>query len=219
MPRSCSRPCYPARHHCNGALVSFHDLRQLADNSEFSADICIIGAGPAGLSIALQFQDTSARVCVVESGGLERHENIEALNEFENVGLFRTMPDLARCRGLGGTSNLWTGRCGVFDAIDYQPRPWLPFSGWPIQYDDVSPFFDRAGQLLGLGPALYDHRAREVLRQHTADAPWDPQRLLPVVWQFSRGDGEQVAPPSTPGEVNSADHLRALQHAGARRAP
>ena len=64
-------------------------------------------------------------------------------------------------------------------------------------------------------PAIYDHRARDVLRQHTADAPWDPQRLLPVVWQFSRGDGEQVTPSSTPDEVNGADHLRALHHAGA----
>ena len=50
--------------------MSFHDLRQLAEDSKFSADVCIIGAGPAGLSIALQFQDTSTRVCVVESGGL-----------------------------------------------------------------------------------------------------------------------------------------------------
>ena len=149
---------------------------------------------------------------------LERHENVEALNEFENVGLFRTPPDLARRRGLGGTSSVWTGRCGVFDTIDYQSRPWLPFSGWPIQYDEISPFFDRAGRLLGLGPAIYDYRARDILSQHAVDAPWDSQRLLPVVWQFSRGDGEQVAPPSTPEEANGASHLRALHHAGAPRA-
>jgi choline dehydrogenase-like flavoprotein/predicted dehydrogenase len=195
--------------------VTVLDLRQLADDTEFTSDLCIVGGGPIGLAVALEFADTSTRVCIVESGSLERHAETEALGEFENVGLFRTSPDLVRCRGLGGTSSLWTGRCGVFDAIDFQSRPWLPYSGWPIQFSDVSPFFDRAGQLLGLGPAIYDNRASELLRQGSTEANWDSRLLLPVIWQFSRGEGDslQVARASS-----SDQHLEALRHAGAPQA-
>lgn len=193
--------------------MSIFDLRQLPDNTDFNADICIVGAGPAGLTVALQFADTTTRVCVVESGGLEHDEFVEGSSEFQNVGLARTAPDLVRRRGLGGTSTIWTGRCGVFDAIDFQRRPWSRFSGWPIQYGDISPFFDRAGQLLGLGPAVYDDRSWEVLRPYPLEPAWDPQMLLPIVWQFSRdrSGGERTERSPAAG----VDHLRALHDANA----
>jgi choline dehydrogenase-like flavoprotein/predicted dehydrogenase len=200
--------------------MSIHDLRQEHGSPEFEADLCIVGTGPAGLSIALQFADSPVRVCIVESGGLEKDAHAEALNEIESVGLRRAPQDVTRCRGLGGTSALWSGRCGVFDAIDYQHRPWLPFSGWPIGHDDVAPYFDRAGRMLGLGPALYsDHPSAAWLHQRGDELPWDAQSLLPVVWQFSQHGAATASPARDFAQegVEGAEHIGVLQHAGAPR--
>lgn len=200
-----------------GGRMSIVDFREMDANAVLETDICIIGTGPAGIGIAAQFVDSSTRVLLLESGGLARDARYEALNKSESIGARRTSHELVRTRGFGGTSALWTGRCGVFDEIDYQRRPWLAVSGWPISHATLEPFFDRAGILLGLGPALYSSRLSPLLRR-ASDAPgWDARRLLPVVWQFSRrdaGDVEPAAPADVP-DVDGADAIAVLRHTGA----
>ena len=79
-------------------------------------DICIIGTGPAGATIARELSNTPLRVTILESGGTERQEETDALNEIESVGWPRVMDQwLVRNRIVGGTSNTWSGRCAPFD--------------------------------------------------------------------------------------------------------
>lgn len=180
-------------------------------------DVCIVGSGPAGLSVALEFADTALSICVLESGGRELDPAAEALNEIESVGLRRAPQDVTRRRGFGGTSAVWSGRCGVFDAIDFAARPWVPHSGWPIDDADVAPYLDRASRRLELGPAFYREDDYSRFRMCDGALDWRRDIFRPVIWQFSAsGDGPSGAVRAfAEAGVEGAENIGALQHAGA----
>ncbi|MCZ8100871.1 MAG: GMC oxidoreductase, partial [Burkholderiales bacterium] len=200
--------------------MSIRDLRHADIPDQIDADLCIVGSGPAGMSIALQFEGMPLRVCMIESGGLDPDPAVEDLNEIESTGQRRAPQDVTRCRRLGGTSALWTGRCGTFDPMDFHARPWIADSGWPISPEDVAPYLDRAGRLLGLGPAIYDAAWPEIIGREDDRALWDPRIFRPVVFQYSQGGKANAEPARTFVEdgVEGAEHIGALQHAGAPRA-
>jgi len=152
-------------------------------------DVCIIGTGPAGMTIARELSDTPLRVTVLESGGADRDERVDALDEIESVGWPRVADQwLVRNRMVGGSSNTWTGRCAPFDAIDLQDRDWVPDSGWPFGIDDVMPYVDRSAEYLGLGlgNGITDDRIWEIAGHPQPAIGPDPDKLLPMFWQFSR---------------------------------
>lgn len=197
--------------------MSIHDLSTGPAPTEIEADVCIVGSGPAGMTIALELDGLPLRVCILESGGLNRDDTVEALNEIETVGARRAPQDVTRARGLGGTSSVWTGRCGAFDIVDFQRRPWVDLSGWPISHDDVSPLFDRAGRLLGLGPAIYDHTWPDLIGERSDARGWDSSLFRPVVFQYSQAGAARAEPARTfvADGVAGAENIGALQHAGA----
>lgn len=198
--------------------MSIIDFQSLSEISDFDADICIIGSGPAGLTVALQFLNSNLKVVVIESGGYTPNAEAETLNEIESVGMRRAPQDVTRCRGLGGTTALWSGRCGVFDAMDFQHRSWVPHSGWPIQASDLEPYVDRAGQVLGLGPALYREDQLRVLPNDNTGHEWSGLKLRPVVWQYSQHEASgAVLNYFAKDGVEGGQHLGMLQHSGAPR--
>jgi flavin-dependent dehydrogenase len=46
------------------------DANDLADDRTMRADVCIVGAGAAGISMALQFIGSGIEVLLLESGGV-----------------------------------------------------------------------------------------------------------------------------------------------------
>ncbi len=198
--------------------MTVDDLSAIPDRTRLEADICIVGSGPAGISIALQFLRTDISVVIVESGGTEPDFETDDLSEIESTGLARAPQDVTRARVVGGTSSLWTGRCGVVDEMDLARRPWVPDSGWPIGYGDLQPYTARASTLLGLGPAR-NRGPAAVDFGGDPDRPWDPRLLEPLVFQFSLHDpsvSEPVRAFASDG-VDGAELIGALQHAGAPR--
>jgi choline dehydrogenase-like flavoprotein len=131
----------------------------LGPDDELHTDICIVGAGPAGIAIALQFLDAGARVVVLESGGRRPDRASQELCRGDVVNAHLHPPaDTYRRRGLGGSSSVWGGRCAPFDRQDFEPRPWLSsLSGWPIDYAALVPYWRRAHAICGLG--IYDYAA------------------------------------------------------------
>ena len=120
-------------------------------------DRCIVGSGPAGISIAAEFAKTNVNVLVLESGGVDDEQDTQRLYEIESAGAPRVMDqqDLRR-RILGGSSHIWTGRCAPFDALDFESRPWISNSGWPLSRANLDPYLERAAANLGLAPQIYD---------------------------------------------------------------
>ena len=57
------------------------DARTLADGATLEADVCIAGAGAAGMTIALDLRASGLSVLLLESGGAERDPEVQSLSE------------------------------------------------------------------------------------------------------------------------------------------
>ncbi len=184
------------------------DARELEAGALLEGDLCVVGAGAAGIAIALRFVATGRRVLLLESGGLEFEDATQALYEGTNVGQGYYDLDICRLRLFGGTTNHWEGRCRPLDPLDFEPRPWLPHSGWPISRASLDPYYARAHQLCQLGP--YDYRPESWFLPGEAALAFDPARVTTGLWQYS--------PPTRFGEVyqerlTRAANLRVVLHA------
>lgn len=126
------------------------DYRKASSPADVEADICIIGAGAAGLAIAWTFLGTQTKVCIVEGGGLAADERNQALLEGASVGVPEFDPGASRLRAFGGTCNFW-GR-GCIPLANLAPREWVPNSGWPIGFQDLETHYHRASEFCGLEP-------------------------------------------------------------------
>ena len=109
-------------------------------------DVVVIGAGPAGLTLAQSLATKRLRVLIVEAGGakdsrLAREDCRGTLAESE---FFHPSLDTYRVRALGGTSRIWGGRCIPYDPIDFAERPWIAGPGWPIAYESVARYYPAA---------------------------------------------------------------------------
>lgn len=144
------------------------DARALPQGATVEADLCIVGAGPAGIVLAREFVDSDAHVCLLESGGLRMDLETLALADGDVTGIRYTPLDHSRGRAFGGSSNLWDieigpGSPGVrmapLERIDLEHREWVPYSGWPFRMDELAPYLERAHTAAGLGPYSYDPEA------------------------------------------------------------
>src|SRR5262249_39536389 len=161
----------------------------------------IVGAGAAGISIALEFANKQVPVVLLESGGVEYDVETHALangrmdGTIVDSGAWGFPPTehylrLSQHRFFGGTTNCWGGWCRPFDEIDFEQRDWVPHSGWPITRQELSPFYKRAAVLCQIQPF--------------ADEPYytgTPQRpAVPSSSSGLRTELIHVGPPTNFGE-------------------
>jgi choline dehydrogenase-like flavoprotein len=123
---------------------------QLDPNARLEADLCVVGAGAAGITLAGAFEGSSRTVCLVESGGFHVDDALQSLCELDVVGYPVQERFMSRARYFGGTCNLWAGRSMQLTPFDLERRDWIAESGWPIAYDDLEEHYAKAAQLLKL---------------------------------------------------------------------
>jgi len=145
----------------------FTDARSLPDHTTLEADLAIIGGGVAGITLARALAGSKTRVCVVESGGLEFDPQIQSLYEGENTGIDYSTT-LTRMRFFGGSSNHWGGYCRPLDPIDFEARDWVPFSGWPFAFDELTPWYEPASEIVQIAPGHF--RDRRYWQQQTGES-------------------------------------------------
>jgi choline dehydrogenase-like flavoprotein len=124
------------------------DARSLPQDERFHTDVCVVGAGAAGITLAKELAGHALRVLVIESGGLELDADTQALYRGRSVGLPYFPLDIIRLRYFGGTTNHWGGMCRPFTDEDFAHRDWIPYSGWPITKRALEPFLGRALKIL-----------------------------------------------------------------------
>jgi choline dehydrogenase-like flavoprotein len=128
----------------------------LVDGSLLTADVCIVGAGAAGIVIAMELIDSGVDVILLESGDLVPSAASQALYAGELAdSRLHSPPDRYRQRRFGGTTTIWGGRCMPFDPIDFETRDFMPGSGWPFERQELAPFYPKANQLCEAGEFAY----------------------------------------------------------------
>jgi choline dehydrogenase-like flavoprotein len=150
-------------------------------------DVCVVGSGPVGLTMALELARQGKRVLVLESGAEAPTPEATSLSQAEIVDPARHDDmAIAVARRLGGTSNLWAGRCQPFDPIDFAPRDIVGDVRWPIGRDDLAPYYERACTYAQCGAPVF----RDLIpTAEAADVAFDTGRIE----RFSNQPRFQVA--------------------------
>lgn len=118
--------------------------------ASLSADIAIVGAGAAGISLARHLMSSGARILLLESGEADYFSATQDLYAGTVTGTDYYDLRESRLRFFGGTTAIWGGRCARLDTIDFAQRPWVKDSGWPLSLQDLDSWYARAQRALGL---------------------------------------------------------------------
>lgn len=164
---------------------------RLSEIQSITKDVCIIGSGPAGLSLAREFICQNVEVCLLESGGTAPDPQVRELADGLTVGEPIIPPIVAGHRQIGGNSNMWSvklgnGQVGVryvpLDEIDFEKRDWIPNSGWPFDKAHLTPYYERAQRICHSGPFVYHPDFWE--DDHAKRLPLDESQIETGMFQF-----------------------------------
>jgi choline dehydrogenase-like flavoprotein len=192
----------------------FIDSRSVAQRSVVETTVCIIGAGVAGITLALEMDKQGINTVLLESGGYKPDDGTRDLYRGENVGIPYTYADGSRSRFLGGSSNCWGGWCRPLDSWDFEKRDWVKDSGWPFGLDELRPYYARTHALLKLGENNFDPAYWE------AAIGRDDVKRHPLPSGLVRDTISQFSPPVRFGKVYRAElqnsqHVRVFLNANA----
>lgn len=187
------------------------DLRKDPDAALVPADVCIVGAGAAGLSLARSLSKRGRQVIVLESGGLDFEQATQDLYRGANVGMPYYDLEEARLRFYGGTVSIWGGRAALLDPIDFEKRDWVPHSGWPIDRATLDPYYRAAHDQFELGEFNYGEDIWRTLGIGAQD--FDRDKLDVALWRFDEA-AERFGAART-RDLLDAPNVRILLHANA----
>ncbi len=177
------------------------DLERELPGADECADVCIVGAGAAGIVLAVELARMGKRVTLLEAGGAVIEEASQEPYRSEVVGHEHRGIHTGRFRAQGGTTTKWGGQILELDAIDFERREWVSGSGWPFAKSELTKGYARGLELEGMkGVALED---AEVWRQLGEPQPrfaemvsylsrWTPEPNFAVLHRASL-EGDAVA--------------------------
>ncbi len=135
------------------------DIQEFAKDTVLRADVCVIGSGAAGITLAREFLGTKHSVIVLEAGGHRREEASQDPYRSVLTGLQHGGIHQGRVRTVGGATTLWAGQALPLFDIDFAKRDWVPYSGWPIDRTTLAPFYRRAEDVMQIPHVTNDERS------------------------------------------------------------
>lgn len=186
------------------------DARELPNGSLIESDLCIVGAGAAGITMAMEWIGSGRDVVLLEGGGFDIDAQMQDLYAGNIVGQPYYPLFAARLHVFGGTTGHWAGFCSTLDDIDFVERDWVPHSGWPFGREALDPYYERAQPILELGPYRYDAGYWENQDPDVVRMGLDERAVWTKIWQFS--------PPTRMGSryretILNAENLRLYTYA------
>jgi choline dehydrogenase-like flavoprotein len=133
------------------------DLAQQQDaHRSLDTDVLIVGAGIAGLILAVRLRRASIRVAVIESGGREQVSETHPFNRVLQLGDAYSGASKGRFRCLGGTSTRWGGALIPFVDQDLSARPYLGLPGFPINPIEIRRYLPDIETVFELDSGSYE---------------------------------------------------------------
>ncbi len=126
------------------------DGRTVPSRQVIETDVCIVGAGAAGITLARALRGQQVRVALLESGSSWPRPKTQALYRGRNVGRDYFALDGCRVRTFGGSTQRWGGWCRALDADDFEERSWIAESGWPFGREELEKYYPEARALCQL---------------------------------------------------------------------
>ncbi len=169
------------------------NLENIESDLDYVTDVCIIGGGVAGQTLATELLKSKLKVSIIESGDEDFRQDTQSLAKGKNLGLPYYDLETTRLRMFGGTAAIWGGRCAELDPIDFEKRDFIPDSGWPIKKTDLDPFYNDVFSSIGLRrpQGLWD-----TLGKPKPD--FDARKIEPGLWVFDE-EGERFTDMSRHG--------------------
>lgn len=138
------------------------------NNNAYSAkqgtyDVCVCGAGAAGITIARELAKNGKKVALFEAGGLELTKESQDIYTGKNIGLPYWGVDGCRLRYFGGTTNHWAGRCMEFQPIDFEERDYFELPGWPISKGELDKHSNKTRKILDIENQSFEGKTRPEL--------------------------------------------------------
>ena len=142
------------------------DILNLGEQTKLKSQVVVLGSGIAGAEIATHLARHGREVILLESGRDRFEPSIQALNDVIFLGkrhrelnpdsyYHRYLPPelrgVSRVRQFGGTSNVWTGKWKYLQPSDFEARPWVENSGWPIDFEELLEHYRSAAKDYGFG--------------------------------------------------------------------
>ena len=158
----------------------------LPAGTTIDCDVCVVGAGPAGIALALRLAEgTQTSVCLLESGGLAFDPAAQALAVGEQEGTPYHPLHETRIRALGGSTWSWGGICTPLEEVAFLPRSWVADGAWPFPRSALDPYLDEALTLCGISPQQR-RETEETTRSAFEGSGLDPERVRPEPVNLSR---------------------------------
>lgn len=142
-------------------------------------DICICGAGAAGITLAIELAGKGKKVALFEGGDEDYSDESQSVYGPINTGLTYYGINGCRLRYLGGTTNHWAGRTMVLQPIDFEKRDFFSLPGWPIEKYEFDKYRKRAFKILEL-------------KEDSLDAPVIPQLTTSSMKMLGYGSSPPV---------------------------
>jgi len=192
----------------------FIDARSVPTGTVIETEVCIVGAGAAGVTLAREFANTSLRVILLESGGAETEQATQDLYAGSDIGRPYDIFPVSRLRYFGGTTNHWGGVwCDMPSSLDFEMREGVPYSGWPFSLSYLEPWYRRAQPVLKLGPYGYAFSDWGIAPSDIPEPFRGPHFVCKVLQQ---GPATRFGPEYGP-ELRQAQNLSVYLHANALR--
>jgi choline dehydrogenase-like flavoprotein len=133
---------------------------EFLSGTAIETDVVVVGAGPIGIVMALELAESGVQVALIESGLEHKDRAAQDLATLDSRqdDYFHSRSELFVQRQVGGTTAIWGGRCVMFDAIDFEDRPITALAPWPLKYEDVEPYVQRACDWAVCGEAAFNTR-------------------------------------------------------------
>lgn len=184
------------------------DMEATSGAFDRESDLCVIGSGAAGLAIASEMIQSRMNVVLVESGGEELEPPTQALYDVAISGLPHPGSTEGRFRVLGGSTTKWGGQALPLMPSDFERREWVPHSGWPISFEEIREYYERACRFLRLDRFNFDTDLFAHLR--TRPPSFDGEQLW---YHFSKWSPKPNLREHYLPDIRGSNHCTLLLHA------